>query len=410
MKFSIIMRLIGITVLFSVYQRGELTGQVINTPVPSIEASGLPPKQISECNTIKPIKIDAKYFFGFTRKLTGADFTTESDIRVTSTPAISTYETPPPPAPNGYINYPLWAPGGWQVTAKKDCNYWVRIKAYGLSDSMSDADKSRIRMVKYNNGIAYDITTGFEKNFVTGMTYFDTSQIALIAPWDLFDTQGPVTHLSYESNNDYANTSTSLELSAIDVSSNANAIAGTATTYYLIDILPTPECLKTTYDQSSPSGTCANSVYTEPFTLIEGSHTVYALSVDMLGNYGEKVSWPLLVDGTPPEINFEVNGGLLPDGETAYIKATDKITLKSRDLFSKGVASGLATTYMLIDINPDECQHFEGLGGEEGAGSCAAPLYTGPFTLSKGEHVIYYYAEDRAGNWTAVKSVKITVK
>ena len=219
-----------------------------------------------------------------------------------------------------------------------------------------------------------------------------------------------MTHLSYESNSNYINTSTSLELSAIDVSSNANAIAGTATTYYLIDIMPTPKCLKTIYDESSPKGTCANSVYTEPFTLIEGSHTVYALSVDMLGNYGEKISWALLVDGTPPEINFAVNGALLPAGETAYIKAADKLTLKSQDIFSKGVASGLATTYMLIDVNPDECQYFEGLGGKDGIGSCTNPLYTGPFTLPKGEHVIYYYAEDKAANWTAVKSINVMVE
>ncbi len=352
---------------------------------------------------------DSPSRFNLTMKSVMADFTFENaEWDTWAPPAVNVTEAAPPRAPDGFVNYPPDLPRGWQIETIGLRYSQLSIKAYGLPSTMSDGDKSLVRLMKYHNGVPYDITTGFDENSIKGVTY-DTSLFTLIAPLGMFDKQGPVTNLLLPQGTVHISTSAPLRLSAVDLSSNSYAVAGVATTYYLIDTAPTPGCFTVQSDTNAPKGSCANSVYSEAFTLSEGSYTVYAQSVDKLGNYGGSISTGVYVDGTPPETNISAGGAVLAAGATGYITAADSVTITAQDVLSNGVASDIAATYLLIDITQEECDYAEGLGGINGLGSCENPNYPGPFTLPEGEHVIYYGAVDKVGNRATGKSVTISV-
>lgn len=149
--------------------------------------------------------------------------------------------------------------------------------------------------------------------------------------------------------------------------------------------------------------------YISSFTIGEGIRWTGYGSMDAAGNYEMLKTTTYYVDGTAPSTQIMAAGAPLPPGVPAYIAVTDSITIHTADTISNGVVSGLATTYLLINISPAECQAGAQGGGFNGIGDCNNPYYSGPFTLPVGEHTIYYTASDKVGNQSAVKTALITV-
>lgn len=334
------------------------------------------------------------------------------------TPRINMVTASSPPPPAGMVGYPPEAPRAWQLETANISYDRIAIEAYGLPETMSDADKARVRMLKYKDGAVSDVTTGFQGTAILAST-LDNCTFTLVAPMDVFDKSGPVVSFSmptgaFEAAGElYVSTSTSLNLNSRDVSENSYALAGVATTYFLVDTEPTPACLGMVQSTAAPGGTCANLVYTGDFTLPEGRHSVYYVGADKIGNVGGSSISIVSVDGTAPEAGLAINGTPLAPGSTVEVMAGDLLTLSATDYASGGLASGLATTYFLVDITPEECEYSDWSGGVAGAGSagsCENRFYTGPVALSEGEHAVHYIAEDNVGNSSEIKTVQIEVK
>jgi len=282
----------------------------------------------------------------------------------------------------------------------------IKIKIYSLpQDSLSAEESGSIKLYEYNNRYPLDNTTNFNKNEIFGILRSKTSKISVVAPIAIFDKQ-VVSEFAVQDTVTIS-TSTSVEINAYDASVSSYAIAGVATTYYLIDKIPTDGCFSK--QQNSNLGQCAKSVYTGPFTLTEGSHKAYAVSIDKAGNYGKGIYSRITVDGTKPITSIYAGKTLLMSGATAYITAIDSITITAQDPISKGVSSGIALTNFLIDISQEECDYAEGLGGINCIGSCEFHNYTNPFTLPCGEHAIYYFSTDKVKNQETEKNVIIKV-
>lgn len=282
----------------------------------------------------------------------------------------------------------------------------VRIKIYSLpQDSLTAEESGSIKLYEYNNRYPLDNTTSFNKNEIFGILRNKASIIAVVAPIGIFDKQ-TVGEFA-EQDIVTISTSTPIKINAYDMSVSSYAIAGVATTYYLIDKTPTDGCLSKRRDSNPVS--CADSIYTGPFTLTEGSHKAYAVSVDKSGNYGKGIYSRITVDGTKPITSIYAGETLLMSGATAYITATDSITITAQDPISKGVSSGIASTNLLIDISQEQCDYAEGLGGINCIGSCEFHNYTNPFTLPCGEHAIYYFSTDKVKNQETEKNVIIKV-
>ena|GEM_PF-3862560 len=334
------------------------------------------------------------------------------------TPKINMASAYPPAPPAGMVNYPPESPRAWQLETADISYDRIAIEAYGLPESMSDSDKARVRMLKYKDGAVSDVTTGFGETTLFAST-LDNCTFTLVAPLDIFDKAGPIVMFNRPSGafdpggELYVSTFAALTINATDVSGNSFALAGVATTYYLVDTEPTPACLGTVYDPAAPGGTCANPVYAGEFSLPEGRHSIYAVGVDKLGNLGAISVSSVAVDGTAPEASLAINGAPVAAGATVYAYAGDLLTLSATDYASGGVASGvtsgLATTYFLIDISPEECEYSDWTGGVNGAGSCENRFYTGPLTLPEGEHIVYYLSEDNVGNLARLNSVMVSV-
>ncbi|MBU4446283.1 hypothetical protein KJ656_14575, partial [bacterium] len=206
----------------------------------------------------------------------------------------------------------------------------------------------------------------------------------------------------------YLSANNSIILNAEDITDGTSEISGVATTYYLIDNEPTQQCLSTPFEPYAMAGTCANPIYTLPFTLSEGMHSLYYFSVDHRDNYETGKSTTIYIDGTAPQTTLIAKGSAIESGGTAYITATDSITLTAIDPVVNGVASGMDDISFLIDKTMEEC---EDIIEDDNApqGTCENPGYTLPFTLSAGAHTVYYLSEDNVGNEEEVKSANIEV-
>ena len=165
-----------------------------------------------------------------------------------------------------------------------------------------------------------------------------------------------------------------------------------ASTYYQLDAEPLP------------------AVYSGPFLLGEGAHSIYYYAVDNIDNLGEGRTAQLRVDGTAPGSALKLHGLPVSPGATVYATTDDLITLAATDTISNGVASGLATTYFLVDVSPEDCEYSEWAGGGiNGMGSCENSFYARPFSLLAGGHTIYYQSVDNVRNAEVGKSVFINV-
>ena len=267
--------------------------------------------------------------------------------------------------------------------------------------------------IYHNGGSGWNnVTTGVGDGYITyiGPT---ASPFVVLVPVD--DTMPPQTSLSLigaavEANNKtYISSITAVELNAFDTALDPADVSGVVTTYYLIDIEPTAECLAAPYNAAAAPGTCTNPVYTGPFTLQEGARVVSYLSVDKAGNNELLKTAAFYVDGTPPVSSLLAGSTTVVDAGIAYITEGGTITLSAVDPELNGATSNVMAVYYLVEISLDSCGEMGPVVSTAPAGSCQNYLYTGPFTLAVGTHTVYYTAVDNVGNMAPVKSALITV-
>ena len=124
-------------------------------------------------------------------------------------------------------------------------------------------------------------------------------------------------------------------------------------------------------------------LYTAPFTLGEGVHTVYYRSVDKAGNVEEPGSVVVKVDYTPPTTSSLLSGDW---GEDGWSRADVTWTLTASDGLS-----GVNATYYRVN------------GG-------AWTEYAGALTfVEEGFYTLEYYSVDEAGNVEQVRSTSFAL-
>ncbi|MHB0997228.1 MAG: fibronectin type III domain-containing protein, partial [Elusimicrobiales bacterium] len=317
------------------------------------------------------------------------------------------------PPPFGDVIYPTNSGLGLELKLSGATYSSLKVQMRRVGSDISDGDLARARMLQYgDDGSITDITTARTRDYIEGVTHHN-SVFAVSVPVGVFDKAGPVVSLTGAApaadGTVYLSSTTRIGFDAADVSTNAYVLAGMASTYFLLDAEPTPDCLATPYNPLATPGTCANHFYYEAFSATEGPHSLYYQGIDNAGNLGEPVIVTLRSDGTPPAAQLALNGAPITAGTTVYATAADTITLSAVDQLSNGVASGMATTYFLIDISPEECDYLEWSGGLNGMGTCENRYYGGPFNLPAGEHVLYFYGEDKVGNTEPLRTVYVMV-
>ncbi|MBU2573367.1 MAG: hypothetical protein KKH28_04745, partial [Elusimicrobia bacterium] len=139
-----------------------------------------------------------------------------------------------------------------------------------------------------------------------------------------------------------------------------SAVPG-STVYFILDDDP---------DTTTPS------VYYQPFTLPEeGIHALFTFAKIPPDGIDTALSTAVIhVDATAPATQLEISDADPRElGGIIYVGTGALVALNAGDIVSTGVASGLATTYMLVDIPPEICDGGGQGGGVNGAGSCSNP-------------------------------------
>jgi len=181
-----------------------------------------------------------------------------------------------------------------------------------------------------------------------------------------------------------------ISIIAGDVTDN-NVRSGLKVVYYLVDVSPEACGNIENVVPAAPGGTCLNPIYSSPFTIGPGTHTVYYTAVDNVGNMAALKNAAFVVsavnsslDITPPVLTMRVNGQDLPDGGMVNVASTDTFALSAID-----EGSGLESVYYAVDM---------------ALSTATATVYVAPFALGGGTHTIYCTAFDKAGNQAPVKS------
>jgi hypothetical protein len=114
--------------------------------------------------------------------------------------------------------------------------------------------------------------------------------------------------------------------------------------------------------------------YTGPIAVsTQGDHTIDYWSTDTAGNVEATHTVHVKLDNAAPSVTLDTNPAS-PDGTNGWFVSSASFTLSAAD-----AASGVASRLYRLD------------GG-------SAQTYTGPVSLSQGDHTIEYWAVDQAGN------------
>ncbi len=174
----------------------------------------------------------------------------------------------------------------------------------------------------------------------------------------------------------------------------------------------------TNYILSPGSGTVEISTYTGPFTLPEGVHPMYYMSVDNAGNYEFPKATTMYIDATPPETELSATLMTLAPDTSFYATISGTITLSAADPLVRGAQSGVLKTFYLVEKNFSECLNLAPfLLNPSGQlptftgppGTCENPLYTASFTLSPGTHTVQYLSLDNIRNMESPKTFHLEV-
>ena len=359
-------------------------------------------------NSSEPTGLDVTYNFGMFEPTFHNLVTLEG-----ATPELTVVKAAAP-APKGYALYPFGTGLGWRLTYTGVYYSGITIRICGLPSGLSEADLDRFEIYQYkDDGTVGGLDTTRVEGCVTAETG-SNSIFALAAPISIYDQSGPEVYFSasrvfVQDETVYVSSTAQLSLTSVDLSSNTDVLAGVASTYYLLGAEPTAECLSTAYNPAAAPGTCENPLYTGAFNVPEGVRSLYRWAVDEIGNVGPVVNMALHSDGTTPAATLAINGAPITAGATVYATTADTITLTAEDIMSNGLASGWATTYFLVDVSTDNCGFMDWFGGVNDTGTCENPYYSGPFTLSPGEHFISIRAQDNVGNQEATKTAYFVV-
>ncbi|MBI4656491.1 MAG: fibronectin type III domain-containing protein [Elusimicrobia bacterium] len=161
-------------------------------------------------------------------------------------------------------------------------------------------------------------------------------------------------------------------------------VSGTATINYWID---------------SDISTTSPSIYSAPFQILEGTHTIYYQSIDHANNYEEIKSTYVYVDGTPPITSINMEPSPVVKDTTYYVLAGSTFTLSADDPILNNVSSGRKDIFYIIDLNvsTETCFNTPYVSNAS-SGTCENPFYSGGFSLPVGTHTIHYFAIDNVGN------------
>lgn len=174
----------------------------------------------------------------------------------------------------------------------------------------------------------------------------------------------------------------------------------------------------TNYILAPDSATVEVSTYTGPFTLPEGAHPMYYMSVDNAGNYEFPQGTTVYVDATPPETQLSASLITVSTFVPNYAVISGSVSLTAADPLVNGVQSGLYGTFYLVDGNFADCPGFaQFLANPTGqqfnfsgpAGACGNPRYSGPFTLSLGTHTVQYFSVDNVANIESLRTYQLSV-
>ncbi|HOI43270.1 MAG TPA: IPT/TIG domain-containing protein, partial [Elusimicrobiales bacterium] len=285
--------------------------------------------------------------------------------------------------------------------------------SFRLPEDLGQPQAANAEIYHYDEGEWVKVTSARENGWVS-CSVGHASPFALVVPYS--DTEPPYTGLASsgdwyeEAGVVWLSSGTAVELRPVDFPLNQER-SGVATTYYLVDIEPTPACLSAPRDPAAPSGTCANPYYRAPFFLAEGEHTVHYFSVDKLGNEEALKSRAIRSDGTAPLTELLWNLG----NEAVYcdglrcLGPLNHIGFNASDPVSGGVASGVDLSALLIDVSPESCGGFEETDPQAPLGTCLNPIHTGPFEMSGGPHTLYYFSADKTGNFENALSTPVFV-
>ncbi|MFC1679399.1 OmpL47-type beta-barrel domain-containing protein [Elusimicrobiota bacterium] len=154
-----------------------------------------------------------------------------------------------------------------------------------------------------------------------------------------------------------------------------------------------------------------------PFLLAEGPHTLSFHAIDGFGNETTWTDVEVRVDGTPPSSDIQPQGPNAPYPGGLIVSPATPLILLGNDPESNGVASGWWNSFYLIDLHPmNDCGFQPGEPAppndpEEPPGTCENRLYSGPFILEPGNHIIRFFSMDRAqnkGSWE-MKPINVDV-
>jgi hypothetical protein len=132
----------------------------------------------------------------------------------------------------------------------------------------------------------------------------------------------------------------------------------------------------------------AAAVVAGPFNVLgEGLHTLAYYSVDKAGNTEPAKTAAFSVDNSAPEAEHTITGQVF-QGAQLYVSTSAMIALSAVEPPSSGAASGLAAIFVADSTD-------------------AYVAYAGAFTVAEGAHVYRYYAKDRLGNASQVKTLPL---
>jgi len=225
------------------------------------------------------------------------------------------------------------------------------------------------RVVSNQSGTTYNPgTLVYERQYYWKIISWDNHGASTEGPlWDfttVLDTQPPVTTHTFEGTmggNGWYVSDVTITLNATDDLSGVNA------TRYRIN-----------------NGVW--TIYADPFAVtVDGEYAIDYYSVDNEGNVEFPNSASFKIDQTPP-VTTHIFDPPLPNGENGWYISNVTVTLLPSDEMS-----GIDSLWYRID------------GG-------SWKLYTAPFIVSDdGNHTLYYYSYDRAGNFEGIKSVNVKI-
>lgn len=161
------------------------------------------------------------------------------------------------------------------------------------------------------------------------------------------------------------------------------------------------------YSVDRKGGALGTQLYTKPFQLAEGKHTLYYRGVDKAGNFEVLNSSPVYIDGTAPRTTVSVKGEGRVEGGSVYVVSGSSLALAAVDPESKGISSTIGM--VMFTVGEKDCSELTSSHWSRKPGICPAYMYTGPVALPDGTHTFYYASMDWAGNMEKLNKVSVTV-